>query len=450
MVYHFVSGERSVRTMSRCVRQLTACRPFRHCELLDEAPCRSVAGVHTTVCFPKQGIRATFDMGLATQTAVGQPTVFVTHQHMDHVGALHMHASLRRMTGQSLPTVYTPVACRDAVEAAIGAFAAVDGSDLPVSVLAVEPGDAVSCGGGRRSTLHKGCGIRADAELLPAAAASSAPASSDSAAASSDSTAAAAAAASAGSEPRDVAVRFQAESAVRGLSGCKPALTGVLALPVPTVHRAPSHGYALVRMSAKLLPELEGSEAAVIKARRSKGLPLSRLVPTLIAAVTGDTTAEGMLCQPAFTQAEVLVTECTFTHEGGEASAVERGHTHVAQLARAWAARRIQGRVMVLSHFSVRDGARAHARAAREAFEAALAGAGARLLGWRADGGGAVQWARRGPERAARGGSAVYVTAKSEPKGSMIHAVLCADCDDDEEAGWRRPAVLLALHGHAV
>jgi ribonuclease Z len=120
---------------------------------------------------------------------------------------------------------------------------------------------------------------------------------------------------------------------------------------LPTVHRVPSVGYALVQTRRKLKQEylgLPGREIALLK----KTVEITNNTETVLFAYTGDTTIEGVLQHSKFLEAEVLVTECTFIDDTvDEKTAIERGHIHLDQLVEHQD--KIKG-ILVLTHFSPR------------------------------------------------------------------------------------------------
>lgn len=226
-------------------------------------------------------------------------------------------------------------------------------------------------------------------------------------------------------------------------------------MPVPTVHRVPSQGYLIARAGKQLRADLQQAGPEAIKAASAAGETVTQPTLEALAAVTGDTIAAGMLAQPAFRCAPVLVTECTLTGPDlGPDVAVERGHTHIAELAGAWARRSLTGRVLVLTHLSTREGAAEHCALVRTALEGALAAEGVELRGWRLDAGGDAAFAAG----SAFAGDAPAVDGEYAPgdgswpprsSGAAV-GILCADCDDDGVAGWRRPAVVCAAHAHQI
>lgn len=69
----------------------------------------TVAGAQSSVVIPELGL--VFDMGYLDERAVRESFVFVTHGHVDHIGALQLHAFRRRLCGLDTPLYVMPKAC---------------------------------------------------------------------------------------------------------------------------------------------------------------------------------------------------------------------------------------------------------------------------------------------------------------------------------------------------
>lgn len=63
----------------------------------------AVSGVHTDLLLPTMGIA--LDMGRITESNIRCHTVLLTHGHLDHVGAVFQHASIRALRGMK-PATY--------------------------------------------------------------------------------------------------------------------------------------------------------------------------------------------------------------------------------------------------------------------------------------------------------------------------------------------------------
>lgn len=404
-------------------------------------------------------------MGLAHGRTLGCSATFVTHGHMDHIAALSHHAGLRSMARLPPAAVFAPVPIAKQLSSAVAALAAVSGPSPAGEVLPMECGDVVWLHGKRMPKLHAGVGLRVDGTSagegeagvgdepsgrgMPAPTGAPAGAGGVAAAEAGAAASGAGVGAGGGAEGPDV---FQ--SLVRGRAALEGE-RGICVMPVPTVHRVPSQGYLIARAGKQLRADLQEAGPGAIKAAVAAGESVTQPTLEALAAVTGDTIAEGMLAQAAFRCAPVLVTECTLTGaDAGPEVAVERGHTHVAQLAEAWARRQLSGRVLVLTHLSTREGAAQHCLLVRAALEEALAAEGVSLRGWRLDGGGdavfAADTAFTGDVPEVDGEYAPDAKEWPPRSGGAALAILCADCGDDAAAGWRRPAVVCAAHAHQL
>ena len=52
---------------------------------------RSIAGINTTIIFPGMGMM--FDIGTILPKSTKIKRVFISHGHMDHIGAIGLHIS---------------------------------------------------------------------------------------------------------------------------------------------------------------------------------------------------------------------------------------------------------------------------------------------------------------------------------------------------------------------
>jgi ribonuclease Z len=107
----------------------------------------SVAGVET--CIEVPGLRLVLDLGACPRTAVSQPTVLVSHGHLDHIGAIANHAARRALLGMSDGVYVVPRAIAAQVEAMFNAAGALDGQAIPRRVVPLAPGEEHALGKGR-------------------------------------------------------------------------------------------------------------------------------------------------------------------------------------------------------------------------------------------------------------------------------------------------------------
>ncbi|HVW27292.1 MAG TPA: MBL fold metallo-hydrolase [Polyangiaceae bacterium] len=117
----------------------------------------SVAGVETCIEVPSLGVL--FDLGRCTRTAVSAPVVFLSHGHLDHIGAIAQHAARRAMMKMGESTYVVPAAIYSDVERLFSAAGALDGNPIPRRVVALGLDDEFDLGKGRRvrpfRTFHR-------------------------------------------------------------------------------------------------------------------------------------------------------------------------------------------------------------------------------------------------------------------------------------------------------
>ena len=99
----------------------------------------SVAGIETCLHLP--GFKVAFDMGRCFREVVPCPTVLFTHAHVDHMGAIVSHCATRALQHQSPPTYVVPAPAAGDVERLLDVWRALDGSELPCTVVPLAPGE---------------------------------------------------------------------------------------------------------------------------------------------------------------------------------------------------------------------------------------------------------------------------------------------------------------------
>ncbi len=98
----------------------------------------SRAAVQTYWRIPE--LKLGFDLGLQPWAFMATPTWFVSHTHLDHIAALPVYVSRRRMMKMEPPTIYLPGEAIPNVERLLRAFERLDRGRLPVKLIGVEPG----------------------------------------------------------------------------------------------------------------------------------------------------------------------------------------------------------------------------------------------------------------------------------------------------------------------
>jgi ribonuclease Z len=120
---------------------------------VDNAPVRSLAhkgltlegysraAVQTYWRIPE--MKLGFDLGLQPWSFMATPTWFVSHTHLDHIAALPVYVSRRRMMKMEPPTIYLPAESVELVERVLRAFERLDRGRMPVRLVGVVPGQEV-------------------------------------------------------------------------------------------------------------------------------------------------------------------------------------------------------------------------------------------------------------------------------------------------------------------
>jgi ribonuclease Z len=97
----------------------------------------SRAAVQT--CWRIPEMRLGFDLGAQPWTFMGTPNWFISHTHLDHVAALPLYISRRRMMKMEPPTIYMPAETIDATNRMLRAFSRLDRGRLPCELVGLEP-----------------------------------------------------------------------------------------------------------------------------------------------------------------------------------------------------------------------------------------------------------------------------------------------------------------------
>jgi ribonuclease Z len=118
------------------------------------------------------------------------------------------------------------------------------------------------------------------------------------------------------------------------------------------VHTVPTFGYVIFSHRKKLKPEYIGLPGIELKElRKTVSITEDTFVPEI--AFTRDTTIEGILREPIFLQARVLIMECTFLDdEVSPETAREYGHVHVTDIIEH--SDKFANECIILTHFSAR------------------------------------------------------------------------------------------------
>ena len=84
-----------------------------------------------------------FDLGGQPWSFMGTPTWFVSHAHLDHLVALPVYVSRRRMMKMEPPTIYMPESIIEPMERILRMFSKLDRGRLPCNLVACAAGDEI-------------------------------------------------------------------------------------------------------------------------------------------------------------------------------------------------------------------------------------------------------------------------------------------------------------------
>lgn len=104
----------------------------------------SVAGVGTCIQLRHRtfGLHIAMDMGTSAGEALGANHVFVSHSHIDHIGALLNHARARTLSNKPAK-YYVPMSAVEPLLQAKEAYEALDGHAFQADIVGVQPGDVL-------------------------------------------------------------------------------------------------------------------------------------------------------------------------------------------------------------------------------------------------------------------------------------------------------------------
>lgn len=102
----------------------------------------SRAAVQT--CWRIPELKLLLDLGVQPWDFMGTPTALVSHTHLDHIAALAVYVSRRRMMKMDPPTIYLPASAVPGCERLLKLFSQLDRGLNPCEFVGVEPGDEFS------------------------------------------------------------------------------------------------------------------------------------------------------------------------------------------------------------------------------------------------------------------------------------------------------------------
>ena len=88
-------------------------------------------------------LKVGFDLGGQPWSFMGTETWFVSHTHMDHIAALPVYVSRRRMMKMEPPVIYLPEENIDAVHQMLKVFSRLDRGRLPCELIGMKAGDEI-------------------------------------------------------------------------------------------------------------------------------------------------------------------------------------------------------------------------------------------------------------------------------------------------------------------
>jgi ribonuclease Z len=102
----------------------------------------SVGGIYTSLFVPE--LSALFDVGIPARSFAAADHLFLSHGHVDHVGALSSFLGIRALVGkQKPPRVYMPAAIVEPLQRALRDLALLQRYELAIDPVPMEPGDRV-------------------------------------------------------------------------------------------------------------------------------------------------------------------------------------------------------------------------------------------------------------------------------------------------------------------
>jgi len=102
---------------------------------------------------------------------------------------------------------------------------------------------------------------------------------------------------------------------------------------VESDHTVPSMSYIVVEHRKKLLEKYHGLPQDELRDLKIKGTEITQTLKVPLIAYTGDTCIGDHLYRPEFTNAPIVITECTFFEQDHKKRAVVGKHLHIEDLA---------------------------------------------------------------------------------------------------------------------
>lgn len=104
----------------------------------------SRAAVQT--CWRVNELKLLFDVGAQPWDFMGTSTAFITHAHLDHIAALPVYVSRRRMMKMDPPVIYLPDSAVDPAWKMLQMFRTLDRGAMPCELIGLIGGDETELG----------------------------------------------------------------------------------------------------------------------------------------------------------------------------------------------------------------------------------------------------------------------------------------------------------------
>jgi ribonuclease Z len=99
----------------------------------------SRAAVQT--CWRVNELKLLFDVGIQPWDFMGTPTMFISHAHLDHIAALPVYVSRRRLMKMDPPVIYLPDSAVDTAWDVLQMYRRLDRGAMPCELVGLLPGD---------------------------------------------------------------------------------------------------------------------------------------------------------------------------------------------------------------------------------------------------------------------------------------------------------------------
>jgi ribonuclease Z len=113
------------------------------CERVGDHTVEGYSRAAVQSCWRVPELKVLFDLGIQPWDFMGTPTALVTHAHLDHLAALPVYVSRRRMMKMDPPTIYMPESAVAASEKLLKVFAQLDRGSMPCEIVGLREGDEI-------------------------------------------------------------------------------------------------------------------------------------------------------------------------------------------------------------------------------------------------------------------------------------------------------------------